>query len=732
MCKRYNVVFVLAFLLLMMAMPVQSYAYRSVDDAISWAEDQKGSGAYNDGVYNYCWTFARDTYAGPAISGVGSAIAAWNYNGSILGSRHSDSDIPRGAFVFFAATSSNGGYGHVGLYVGNGKMIHAWPKTVGQSSVNSGGKYLGWRWPVAWTPDSPHDDPDDPDGSLSLDKVQGSKEGKDDWENSFELSMDDIYDMDFRAKLVQEDGAWPSDTEAFFYLSLDKKLDSGDIFLGSKERNLTKENAKKRSIYLEDVDMSDYITSSGTYYVLTKVEFDGGEDKSSSSDSKQRVKLIVSDVPVPDLTLQSLRLNNGSISLNGQELYGMTVNVRNIGEASAKNRFRIKYEISGPDVTDQWRLIADDGFDSVPLAPGNDQIHSTNDSFSAAPVAEGEYRLRACVDYKKTVSESNEGNNCTETTVFVSSAETELKAMHRFWSTKNKAHFYTIDEDEKNLVINKYTDYEWKYEGIAWYSYDTPHDDALPLYRFWSKKNSSHFYTISEEEKEHVEATYTDYEWEYECVESYAYDYQKEGTVPVYRFWSKKNSAHFYTISKAERDAVIEKYTDYEWLYEGVAWYVYPTPTALNPVYRFYSKKNRSHFYTISTSEKNNLILNNAPEAWKYESVGWFAYTYGQGNTLPVYRFWSATNKSHFYTISEEEKDYVIANYSDDEWQYEGTVFYAYKNWEFGTLPVYRFWSKTQNAHFYTASEAEKNDLIANYPDVWQYETEAWFVPQNP
>jgi hypothetical protein len=569
-------------------------------------------------------------------------------------------------------------------------------------------------------------------GSLSLDKLQGSKEGKDDWENSFELSMDDIYDMDFRAKLVQEDGAWPSDTEAFFYLSLDKDLDSGDIFLGSEERDLTGENAKKRSIYLEDVDMSDYITSPGTYYVLTRVKFDGGEEESSSGDSEQRVKLIVYDVPVPDLTLSALHLNNSSTTLSGQEFYGMTVSMQNVGEAAAENRFRIKYEISGPDVADQWRLIADAGFDSVPLVPGNDQLHSTNDSFSAAPVAEGEYRLRACVDYKEAVPESNEGNNCTEMTVSVSSTPATLKPVYRFWSTKNSSHFYTINEDEKDYVIDIYTDYEWKYEGIAWYAYDVPHDDALPIYRFWSAKNRSHFYTISEEEKDGVIAKYTDYEWKYECIESYAYDYQKEGTVPVYRFWSAKNRSHFYTISEEEKDGVIAKYTDYEWKYEGIAWYVYPTPTALNPVYRFYSKKNRSHFYTISTSEKNDLILNNAPESWEYESVGWFSYRYQQGDTLPVYRFWSKKNTAHFYTISEEEKNAVIDKYTDYEWKYEGAAFYAYKNQEVGTLPVYRFWSNIHDAHFYTASEGEKDNLITDYPDVWEFEKEAWYVPLNP
>ncbi len=166
--------------------------------------------------------------------------------------------------------------------------------------------------------------------------------------------------------------------------------------------------------------------------------------------------------------------------------------------------------------------------------------------------------------------------------------------------------------------------------------------------------------------------------------------------------------------------------------YEKIAWYAFPTPTARQPIYQFWSGSNKSHFYTISEQEKNDLITGSSSANWEYEHVSWFAYTYQQGDSLPVYRFWSATNKSHFYTISEEEKNYVIANYSDDEWKYEGAVFYAYKDWELGTLPVYRFWSNTQNAHFYTASEAEKDNLITNYSDVWEYETEAWYVPQNP
>jgi len=46
--------------------------------------------------------------------------------------------------------------------------------------------------------------------------------------------------------------------------------------------------------------------------------------------------------------------------------------------------------------------------------------------------------------------------------------------------------------------------------------------------------------------------------------------------------------------------------------------------------------------------------------------------------SIPVFRFWSDTQQAHFYTIDEEEKEYVIATYPDNVWRYEGIAFYAY------------------------------------------------------
>ncbi|RWX51422.1 hypothetical protein VU01_11391, partial [Candidatus Electrothrix marina] len=111
-----------------------------------------------------------------------------------------------------------------------------------------------------------------------------------------------------------------------------------------------------------------------------------------------------------------------------------------------------------------------------------------------------------------------------------------------------------------------------------WCAYTAQEDDSLPVYRFWSNINRSHFYTISETEKEHVEDTYSDDEWRYERIEWYAFDYAKAGTIPVYRFWSDMNRSHFYTASETEKQKVIDQYTDYEWEHEGVGWWVYPCP----------------------------------------------------------------------------------------------------------------------------------------------------------
>ena len=147
----------------------------------------------------------------------------------------------------------------------------------------------------------------------------------------------------------------------------------------------------------------------------------------------------------------------------------------------------------------------------------------------------------------------------------------------------------------------------------------------------------------------------------------------------------------------------------------------------LAPVYRFWSPVNESHFYTISERERDKLIDNYA-HVWTYEGISQHAFTSDtEPDVTPVYRFWSGQLRAHFYTINESEKAKLIDRYAHI-WTFERVAFYAYAedNQPAGTNAVYRFWSPTLRSHFFTMSQTERDKLLELYPLVWTYEGIAW------
>jgi hypothetical protein len=149
-----------------------------------------------------------------------------------------------------------------------------------------------------------------------------------------------------------------------------------------------------------------------------------------------------------------------------------------------------------------------------------------------------------------------------------------------------------------------------------------------------------------------------------------------------------------------------------------------------SPLYRFWKPSDNTHFYTIKESEKDKLI-NNYSDVYTYEGVAYYAYVKDQppAGTLPVYRFWKPSDNTHFYTIKESEKQKLIDNYSH-VYTYEGPAFYAYGTGQhpIDTLPVYRFWKPLGNTHFFTIKENEKDKLILLYSDVFTFEGVAWYA----
>lgn len=150
------------------------------------------------------------------------------------------------------------------------------------------------------------------------------------------------------------------------------------------------------------------------------------------------------------------------------------------------------------------------------------------------------------------------------------------------------------------------------------------------------------------------------------------------------------------------------------------------------PIHRFWSDQKQGHFYTANEDEKNHIIATYSQDIWKYEGIAYSSFSSTETNLSPIYRFWSDQKQHHFYTASEDEKNYVIANYPTNVWKYEGIAYYTYTIQQSGTTAVYRFWSDQKQGHFYTSNEDEKNYIIENYPiNIWKYEGIAWYVPNN-
>jgi hypothetical protein len=155
------------------------------------------------------------------------------------------------------------------------------------------------------------------------------------------------------------------------------------------------------------------------------------------------------------------------------------------------------------------------------------------------------------------------------------------------------------------------------------------------------------------------------------------------GTTALYRFYSpKRGNAHFYTLSKSERDQLLKNDNDQHggsWRSEGVTGFLPPTASGTcsggrEEVYRFYSSRFQSHFYTVNEAERNHLQTGDPN--WKFEGAMACAPVSAVADSGPLYRFWSPRFRKHFFTASLAERNALL---SDQNWDPEGSPFRVFK-----------------------------------------------------
>jgi hypothetical protein len=143
-------------------------------------------------------------------------------------------------------------------------------------------------------------------------------------------------------------------------------------------------------------------------------------------------------------------------------------------------------------------------------------------------------------------------------------------------------------------------------------------------------------------------------------------------------------------------------------------------------LHRFFNTKTLTHFYTASEAEKQAVLAKY--KQYTYEgTVGqvWSKTTNPGKSEVVVYRFYNKAKNTHFYTSSEAERDQIRKSYK--EWTYEGPAFTAWSKQVSGTAKLYRFYSSQRGAHFYTAAPEEAQTVRATLKD-YSYEGVAYYI----
>jgi len=150
------------------------------------------------------------------------------------------------------------------------------------------------------------------------------------------------------------------------------------------------------------------------------------------------------------------------------------------------------------------------------------------------------------------------------------------------------------------------------------------------------------------------------------------------------------------------------------------------TPPVFEPVWRLYNKSNGTHFYTASEAEKNSVVAEQS-QTYSVDGVAYQVNVASAANSAPLFRFYNKKNGSHFYTSSVAEKNNLIASLSAT-YSFDGPAYGVSLTAPAGSTTVWRFFNKKNGAHFYTASEAEKASVMATLAGTYTLEGPAFYL----
>ena len=142
------------------------------------------------------------------------------------------------------------------------------------------------------------------------------------------------------------------------------------------------------------------------------------------------------------------------------------------------------------------------------------------------------------------------------------------------------------------------------------------------------------------------------------------------------------------------------------------------------PMYRFYNVRTGTHFYTASEAEKHSVVAR-LSATYRLEGVAFALDASSTVNDTPLYRFYNFRQGVHFYSASDAEKNHVMATLGN-VYRFDGPVCKVATT-SVDTQPVFRFYNFKKGVHFYTASAAERDSVISHLSKTYRYEGVAYY-----
>ncbi len=89
-----------------------------------------------------------------------------------------------------------------------------------------------------------------------------------------------------------------------------------------------------------------------------------------------------------------------------------------------------------------------------------------------------------------------------------------VEPVYRFFNNETGAHLYTMDENEKNHILNNLANYS--FEGIKYYAFESEPENlsTIPVYRMLNRGSGTHLFSTDTNEINHIKTTLPDFTME--------------------------------------------------------------------------------------------------------------------------------------------------------------------------------------------------------------------------